>query len=333
MEWIEFNGQNIGKYEKFIKDQKYAGIWHQPDWLSFQKASGRITNGFFFGIGDGGNIILSGLILVMKTKIGKYIYIPAGIVSETMDKSVYDFFIANLKKAASKYGAFFTRTDSITPYSEEYEKILSSHKEHIPYFKPPIPQFTNMIDLSPSLEDIMANMKPKGRYNIKLAEKKGVVLKRGGVDDIPAFYRLLKETTQRDGFLPNPESYYKLMLETIKNSTLLLAYHENDLLCANIFTFSGNQGLYYYGASSNVKRNLMAPYLVQWEAIRMAKEHGCKYFDFMGIADPADPNDRLAGVTEFKLKFGGQVVKFRPSYHIIHNRLVYGIYEGLKKVF
>jgi lipid II:glycine glycyltransferase (peptidoglycan interpeptide bridge formation enzyme) len=117
------------------------------------------------------------------------------------------------------------------------------------------------------------------------------------------------------------------MLEHVKDSVLLLAYHENDLLCADIFTFTKNQGLYYYGASSNVKRNLMAPYLVQWEAIKMAKERGCEYFDFMGIADPANPGDRLAGVTEFKLKFGGEAVKFQAPFHIVNKKLVYSIYK------
>nr|MBP7554382.1 peptidoglycan bridge formation glycyltransferase FemA/FemB family protein [Spirochaetota bacterium] len=104
------------------------------------------------------------------------------------------------------------------------------------------------------------------------------------------------------------------------------------VLCGGIFTYTNNQGLYYYGASSNIKRNLMAPYLLQWEAIKIAKEKNCLFYDFLGIADPDNPKDQLLSVTDFKLKFGGDVVRFQDPYHITHNVKKYYIYRFLKNL-
>jgi peptidoglycan pentaglycine glycine transferase (the first glycine) len=333
MRWLVFDDSNIARYKNFIDSNENSGIWHDTAWLGFQKASGKVIDGFYFGVEDDGKIILAGLLLIHKSAFGNYGYIPAGILYEKINENIYGFFLTNLGTIAKKKGLFFTQTDSILPYTGEFHEITSRHKNHIFNQKLPIPRFSTMINLSSPLDKIMDNMKPKGRYNIKLAEKKQVKIKIGSSDDIPVFYDILKETSARDGFNNrNPESYYRLMLEKIKDSVLIIATHESDMLCANIFTFTKNQGLYYYGASSNNKRNLMAPYLVQWEAIRMAKERNCGHFDFMGIADPEDPDDKLRGVTEFKLKFGGDVVKFQPSFHIVHNRFAYSASNLIKGI-
>ena len=177
----------------------------------------------------------------------------------------------------------------------------------------------------------MNKMKPKGRYNIKLAGKKGVVIKKGTEPDLNTFYSLLKETSSRDGFNVNNEKYYELMLKSVPESELLIAVYENKIIAGGIFTYTKNQGLYYYGASSNEFRNLMAPYLIQWQAILNAKQRGCIYYDFLGISNPENP-DKLSGVTDFKLKFGGRIVKFNQSYQIIHNNFIFKIYKMIKKL-
>ena len=112
----------------------------------------------------------------------------------------------------------------------------------------------------------------------------------------------------------------------------MFALHEDDILCGGIFTYTHNQGLYYYGASSNIKRNLMSPYLLQWTALLEAKKRGCRYYDFMGIADPKNPNDQLKTVTDFKLKFAGTVTEFQTPYHIVHKPLRYWTYKTAKKI-
>jgi len=222
--------------------------------------------------------------------------------------------------------------DSITEYDKNFIDILNTGKNHNFKVKLPIPYYTNMLDLNLSLDDLLAQMKPKGRYNIKLAEKKGVIVKKGDINDLNIFYSLLEQTTKRDNFRANPFNYYKTMLENLPNAILLFASHENDILSSGIFTYTKNQALYYYGASSNIKRNLMSSYLLQWEAIKIGKERGCKYYDFMGIADPENPKDQLINVTDFKLKFGGRIVRFNPSYHIVHKQILYTFYTTSRKM-
>ena len=134
-------------------------------------------------------------------------------------------------------------------------------------------------------------------------------------------------------FYINDIEYYKKMLSIIKDAILLLAYYNNKLLAGGIFLFTKNYGIYYYGASSNEMRNLMAPYLIQWEAIRIAKMKNCKNFDFLGVSPPDETKNRLSGVTDFKLKFGGEIIKFNPSFYIIHNRFIYHIYDIFKKLY
>ena len=246
---------------------------------------------------------------------------------------IFDLFYKNLKDVSKSNKTFYTQIDSIIPYDDNYHTVVSRYSKNVVLnTKAPIPQYTNVVDLSLNEEEILAQMKPKGRYNIKLAEKKGVKIKVGDISDISTFYKILSETTVRDGFRPNNQKYYLDMLEILKESTLLLAYHEDDLISAGLFTFTKFQGLYYYGASANIKRNLMAPYLTQWEAIKLAKDKGCNYFDFMGIADPEKKDDPLVGVTDFKLKFSEKIIKFNTPIHIVHNKFLYNFVKIVRYI-
>ena len=332
MKWIVFSKDNIDIYMNFLNNHTHSGIWHTPDWLDFQIVVKKAKTGFFFGISKDDKLILAGLYLVQESKTVNFGYIPAGFLYNEIDDGIYNFFLLNLNAAAKKENILFTQIDSITPFDDKLENIIDKYKNIKKEQKLPIPQFTNIIDLNSDEEDILSKMKHKGRYNIKLAEKKGIKVKVGNISDIPVFYKILTETTKRDGFRPNYEDYYGMMIKIIKNPLLLIAYHEDDILAAGIFTYTKFQGLYYYGASSNIKRNLMAPYLLQWEAIKIAKSKKCSYFDFMGIANPDDPKDRLIGVTDFKLKFSENIVKFNSSYHVIHNKFKYIFFNMAKKI-
>lgn len=335
MEWQSYNINNIDdNYVIFLDSHPYSGIWHYPEWLNFQLSYGRAKNGFVFTIRENNEIILGGIFLIQRSSYGiNFGYIPAGFLYTKISKEIYDFFLLNIAKLAKEFKLVFTQIDSITEYDEKFVNIISLYKNHNLKEKLPIPSYTNILDLNLSLEDLLLGMKPKGRYNIKLAEKKGVTVRKGKVKELSIFYSLLEETTKRDNFRPNPFSYYESMFINLPNAILLFAEHEKDIIAAGIFTYTKRQALYYYGASSNIKRNLMSPYLLQWEAIKIGKEKGCEYYDFMGIADPQNPKDQLIKVTDFKLKFGGKIVRFNPNYHIIHQYLKYNFYKIGKKIY
>ena len=333
MKWIIFNDDTINQYIQFIDSHPNSGIWHHSCWLDFQLRSKRAKEGFFFGIEVNSKLRFTGLLLIYQTTLNfNYAYIPAGFLYKDITNDIYDFFLSNLADIAISKKIVFTKIDSITPFSKNFNKLIFSKKSHNFKVKSPIPTYTNILDLHQSEDDLLKQMRSKGRYNIKLSIKKGVTVRQGTKEEISGFYKLLSLTADRDGFILNSEDYYAKMVECIPNAVLLMAYHDDLLIASGIFTYTKNQGLYYYGASSNVKRNLMASYLIQWKAILIAKERKCKFFDFMGIAPPDNKKHNLAGVTDFKLKFGGKVIRFNPSFHIIHNHFVYFFYKLAKKM-
>ncbi len=328
------NNEDLNKYITFVDGITRSGVWFYPEWLFFQKASGRAQVGFIFAVENENNDILAtGMYLIQRSSFKiNYAYIPAGLLYKEFNKEIYELILTNIDVIAKEENVLYTQLDSITSFNKAEREILAGFKRHVFKQKLPIPAWTNILNLKLSEEELLNQMKPKGRYNIKLAQKKGVEIYRGSENDIDLFYQMLTDTASRDKFRLNPKEYYLSMLKNIPNSVLLFAKHESDVLCGGIFSYTKNQGLYYYGASSNIKRNLMAPYLLQWEAIKIAKEKNCLFYDFLGIADPDNSKDQLLSVTDFKLKFGGDVVRFQDPYHIIHNVKKYYIYRFLKNL-
>ena len=205
---------------------------------------------------------------------------------------------------------------------------------------------TVLIDLSQSMESLMEQMKPKWRYNARLALKKGVTVRRAGAGDIGLFYRLLEETARRDGIAIHSIDYYEsLFLERsaipgssfpIPHSSLYLAEHEGDLIAGIITLFRGREAYYLYGASSGVKRNLMAPYALQLKAMEDAKAFGCREYDLYGIPPDDDPSHPMAGLYLFKTGFGGRIIHRPGSWDYPCRPVVYRLFrcaETLRKNF
>lgn len=204
------------------------------------------------------------------------------------------------------------------------------------YYKKFITPYTAIIDLQKSPEEILALMKPKWRYNIWLSEKKLVsVFSAEKTDEnIKIFYNLMWETTKRDKFSGNTFEYYKNFLNLIIDSELIFTQLWDRILSAGIFVFKKELSIYYYGASTSDTdfRNLMAPYAMQWYAIKRAKEIGSKYYDFLWIATPGDETSSLLWVTDFKLKFTKNVVNCSESYIYIRNLSTYFLFTSIKKI-
>lgn len=190
------------------------------------------------------------------------------------------------------------------------------------------PKQTLVLDLDGSEEELMADMHPKTRYNIRLAEKKGVVIKEGNMADWPEFWRLMNLTGERDGFRLHSATHYKKLLEADPGFIkLFFAVHEGRHIATGLFCFWGGRATYLHGASDNEARNLMAPYLLQWSVIRQAKRTGVSTYDFYGIDEKKWP-----GVTRFKLGFGGRKVEYPGTYDVVFRPAAYYIYNLLRKI-
>ena len=199
------------------------------------------------------------------------------------------------------------------------------------------PRRTISIDISCSEEDILAQMKQKTRYNIRLAGRKGVTVESS--NDISEFSSLMDITGKRDEFGVHTTEYYQKAFDLFKPAglcELLIAKVEGKPVAGVIVFASGKRAWYFYGASSNEYRNLMPTYLVQWEAIRWAKAKGCIEYDLWGVPDGdhesleeqfMNRHDGLWGVYRFKRGFGGELKRAAPSWDRVYKPVLYQLYK------
>lgn len=263
-----------------------------------------------------------------------WLYCNRGPVFEELSENAFDEFLSKTKELARKENSVFLRIEP--PYeknkAEKYSKLCKklgfkdAHTSHQP-------EVTLIIDLTKSENEILAQMKQKGRYNIRLADKKGVKIKES--KDADSFYKILKETTTRDKFTPHGKDFYKKMIEILGEkdfAKMYLAEYEGETIAGIIVTFYQDTATYYYGASSNKHRNVMAPYLLQWHAIKEAKSRNMKKYDFLGISPPDAKNHPWQGVTEFKMKFGGEIVEYVKAKEFIYKPFWYWVIRIAKKL-
>lgn len=198
------------------------------------------------------------------------------------------------------------------------------------------PRRTIVVDLQPDEDLLLAAMKQKTRYNIRLAKKHGVEVRTS--TDIATFHRLSETTGNRDGFYIHPLAYYQKAHELFApqgECVLLEAVHNGTVLAGLMLFLKGKRSWYFYGASDDTSRNLMPTYLLQWEAMCYAKNQGCTSYDLWGIPDEDEAKleaefmqrkDGLWGVYRFKRGFGGQVRRSAPAFLRIYRPLWYQAY-------
>ena len=201
-------------------------------------------------------------------------------------------------------------------WTAPHDILLSSFISHLSN-RHVQPEATRIVDLRLPEAEILAQMHEKGRYNIKVAQKHGIVVQESG--DLDAYYALAEQTGGRDGFKILPKRSYENFLKHLPGSFLMLASTPEGKVIAGILGVTWNDtGIYYYGASSSEHRNLMAPYLLQWEAMKKCKAMGCHSYDLLGVAPvEAKPNHPWQGISGFKAKFGGKVISYPPEQEVV----------------
>ena len=201
-----------------------------------------------------------------------------------------------------------------------------------PSHHPLFTKFTFVLDLTKSEEELLHAMHPKTRYNLKVAQKHGIIVKEDNSQEaLEAYLNLSAETTNRQGFFAHNETYHRRMWEILypaKIAHLWTASYHGKILAAWIL-FTWKDTIYYpYGASSREHRETMAPNLLLWEIARWGKSNGYKIFDLWGAIGP-DPkeNDPWYGFHRFKQGFGPRLVEFVGSFDLVLNPLLYELYK------
>ena len=273
------------------------------------------------------------------------LYVPKGPVLDWQDPDRALYVLGALEHLARQRRAILLKIDPDVYYPEDPDQE-DQYAAVRPYNAPEIArtlerrgwrfsddqiQFRNtvLLDLRPSEEDLLAQMKQKTRYNVRLASRRGVTIREGDRNDLGLFYRLYAETSQRDGFLIRPAAYYHDAWETFLSAgaaKLFLAEFQDEVLAGLlIFTF-GPTAWYMYGASSDRYRKHMPNQLLQWEAMRQAKAAGCLLYDLWGAPDQLDETDPMWGVVRFKLGLGGYLVRGLGAWDYPASRVGYWFY-------
>ncbi len=199
------------------------------------------------------------------------------------------------------------------------------------------PRSTVILDLSRSPDELLAEMHKKNRYNVRLAERKGVAVREVGGGELHRWYELYLETARRDRITIHPLAYYQRLFELAGESPetsvhLYLAEHENDLLAGIVVVHFAEEATYLYGASSNTKRNLMPNYALQWRAILRARADGMRSYDLFGIPSAPDPGHPMYGLYRFKVGFGGRLVDRVGCWDVAGKDLRYRFYTAAERL-
>ncbi|MFY9365982.1 MAG: peptidoglycan bridge formation glycyltransferase FemA/FemB family protein [Brevefilum fermentans] len=199
------------------------------------------------------------------------------------------------------------------------------------------PPRTILIDLQQDDDALLKSMKPKTRYNIRLAQRKDVIVQPS--DDIGSFHRMMLTTGERDAFGVHSRDYYQRAYDIfapLDACALLIAEFRGQPLAGLMVFAHGSTAWYFYGASTNEERNRMPSYLLQWEAIQWAKRKGCTVYDLWGVPDYAeeeleeaflDRSEGLWGVYRFKRGFGGQLCRTIGAWDKVYQPLLYKLYQ------
>ncbi len=259
-------------------------------------------------------------------------YVPKGPALDYADGELLNRVLATLEEVARRQRAIFVKIDPDVEEGAGDEGLATRLRSRGWRFSAEQIQFKNtiLIGLDQDEEQLLMNMKAKTRYNVRLAGRRGVTVRSGGLDDLPLLYQLYDQTAARDRFIIRPLAYYRdawgLFMEA-DLARLFLAEHEGQVLAGLLLFRFGEKVWYMYGASSDDKRPLMPNYLLQWEALRWAKAQGCGLYDMWGAPDSLAESDPLWGVYRFKAGFGGRFVSHIGAYDYPVWPLLYRLYQ------
>ncbi len=304
-------------WDEFVSSFEMAQFLHSWLWGEFQKNLNRKI--WRFGVYKDDKLV--GALMLIKNNLPfqkSYLYSPRfPILTEIVPAEI---FLNKIKEIAQQENSIFWRVDL---FNAQIFKNFPFKK--ITDFQP---SRTILLNLTKSEEEILKEMHPKTRYNIRLAEKKGVRIKIGQtLKEIEIFLNLLKKTAHRNKFKTHPLEYYQKLIQLDKNFVkLYLADYQNKIIAGNLMIFFADTVTYLYGASDDEYKNLMAPYLLHWTVIKEGKRMCLKYYDFWGIDEKKWP-----GVTRFKKSFGGKIIEYPGTFDLVFDQIWYKLYLLGKK--
>jgi peptidoglycan pentaglycine glycine transferase (the first glycine) len=279
-----------------------------------------------------GRVQAAALVLQRSLKLGgldsglKVLYIPRGPLLDWSDATLRKRVLDDLQALSRSQRAIFIKMDpevmvgTGVPESDEDvinptgQQVLADLNQRGWNYSDGQIQFKNTVwmDLAPTEEAWLARMKQKSRYNLRLSQKKGIIIRKVIRQDFPILYHMYVETSVRDGFVIRPEAYYAQVWSLFMDAGMcdgLIAEIEGEPIAGLVLMHFAGRSWYLYGMSRELHREKMPNYMLQWEAMRAMKEYGCHTYDLWGAPDEFDESDSMWGVFRFKEGLGGKVIR------------------------
>ncbi|MEA3337078.1 MAG: peptidoglycan bridge formation glycyltransferase FemA/FemB family protein [Chloroflexota bacterium] len=288
-----------------------------------------------------GELIAGAQVLLRKMPWGQSLaYVPKGPIVDWHDVSQVRPLLTAVQEVIRPHSAFLLKIEPDIADGPVTDLLLGSYGFRRGH--PVQPRSTIQIDLSEGQDAVLANMKQKWRYNVRLAGRKGVVVRSMTREDFPRFHAMNEETSLRDSFPVHHPTYYETafeLFEPVGQSNWLLAEFEGQPLAAIVLFALGGKSWYMWGASSNRERKRMPNHALQWAGMQWAAGKDCSIYDFWGIPDEigVDPEQwstnyvnqqgDLWGVYRFKQGFGGQIVRMTGAWDLTLSSAGYRLYR------
>ncbi|MHB1420925.1 MAG: lipid II:glycine glycyltransferase FemX [Bacillota bacterium] len=269
-------------------------------------------------------------------------YAPRGPVLDIRRHDLFDFLLESVRDLAHRHGAVMLKIDPDIPSgNKEFSDYLASRKfrpaDKGEGFEGTQPRYVFRLDITPPLEKLLANLNTKTRYNLRLAERKGVTMREEvTIADLPVFYRILQETAERDHFLIRSYAYFEVLWKELADkgyAKLFMADYEGKPIAGTLAFILGDKAWYIYGASSNSHRNMMPNYLLQWTMINWAKANECSMYDFRGVPGELTEDNPLYGLYRFKKGFNGEYVQFIGEYDLVYLPAYYWLWTAVEPIY
>jgi len=310
-----------------------GGLFQSDEWARFQAASGHEAHPLS-GVGFEGHAFVHDLPLINRS-----LFIPRGPVLD-MAGLASEELKSGLLQIARNTKAAWIRVEPQTEESLAVLRTMFGESQVVPAPRDTNPRETFMAPLNGELENWFARMKPKTRYNIRLAEKHGVTVRFSRrAEDVEQFLDLVMATTSRKSIAPHPKTYYRNFFAILPEDMCVLALAEYDgqPIAGALLVFFEGTAYYLHGGSADTKRELMAPFLLHFRSMEEAKRRGCHRYDFGGVRvrSKQGANDTdWDGITRFKQGFatGTETFLFPGTYDIILSSSRYALYRKARRL-
>lgn len=321
------------KWNAFVLENPAGSFLQSWEWGELQGRSGRRYWRLNF------DDFSQGLLIKYNLIFGKsYLYCPQGPLfnsrAEAMErKAGLSAFIKEAEKIAQQEDCIFLRCDPREDLQlrERSFRLSPANYYFSAVFAPPA---AAILEITGAEDKILARMKSKTRYNIRLAEKKDLHIVLGNSPaDLDNFYRLICRTANRQGVKPHSREHYQKLLDIFGRQIFILtAWQREAPVAAVMILCFGLTATYLHGGLDFRYKNLMAPYLLQWSAIKEARKRGCHFYDLGGVAPAGAIGHPWSSITRFKAGLGAKTVVYPGAFDLIFQPIWYQLYHLIKKL-